>query len=259
MSEDLLTVLQRREIAEILADFGLNDKEQRAYLALLPLGRTALAPLARAAGLPLTTAQSVMGRLVDRGLVRPSQRKTRRDYEALDPVVLRRLLERQAEEAAEAIPLLQRLRAAQGAAPKVRVYWRERVADVFHRALQARSKLVYEIVSAADIQEYFGEKFHFTRRRLKGGVRLRSLRVEATEIKKYSAAAHVRELREAKFLPRELAFRASVMFWDDTVAFFSSSDERLAWTVESPAVREMWRQLFDLLWSVSRKMETAAN
>jgi len=85
-------------------------------------------------------------------------------------------------------------------------------------------------------------------------VRLRSLRVERREIKKYAPEIDARELREAKFLPRELTFRASIMIWDDTVAFFTPKDEGLAWTVRSSALAETLRQLFDLLWSVSRKM-----
>ena len=131
------------------------------------------------------------------------------------------------------------------------------MTDVFHQALAAKNKSLLEIVSAKDLQEILGEKFHFTRRRLKVGLRLRSLRVERHEIKKYSKETHMRELREAKFLPRELSFKASLMCWDDTVAFFSAKDEGLAWTVESRSIAETVRQLFDLLWSVSRTMETA--
>ncbi len=131
------------------------------------------------------------------------------------------------------------------------------VKGLFHEALASKEKPVYEIVAAKDLQEILGEKFHFTRRRLKAGVKLRSLRVEKREIKKYSSATHARELREAKFLPREMTFRCSILFWDDMTAFFAPKDEGLAWVVQSRAVAEMMRQTFELLWSVSRTMETA--
>lgn len=241
----------------MLSRFGLNGKEQAAYLALLPLGRTSLTPIAHAAGLPVTTAQSIMARLAEAGLVAVAKRGSRNVYEAHDPVILRRLLERQIEEAAGIIPHLQKLRSDERRPARIRVYERERMTDVFHLALAAKRKPLLEIVSAKDLQEILGEKFHFTRRRLKVGLPLRSLRVEKYEIKKYSKATHARELREAKFLPRELAFKASLMCWDDTVAFFSSKDEGLAWTVESRSIAETVRQLFDLLWSVGRTMETA--
>lgn len=252
-----LTNARRKEISEVLARFGLNEKEQAVYLALLPLGRTTLTPIARSAGLPVTTVQSIMARLVEAGLVSTAKRKSRHLYEADDPVVLRRLLERQAEEAAGVVPFLQKLRAEEGGAAKIRVYERERMTDIFHQALSSKEKMIHEIVAAKDLQEILGEKFHFTRRRVKAHVELRSLRVEKREIKRYGQESHVRELREAKFLPREMTFRCSIMFWDDTVAFFTPKDEGLAWVVQSKALSETMRQTFELLWSVGRRMESA--
>ena len=139
---------------------------------------------------------------------------------------------------------------------EIQVYFRERMTDIFHQALTSKNKLVYEIVAAKDIQDILGEKFHFTKRRVATNVHLQSLRVESREIKKYMAATHARELREAKFLPRELTFQCSIMFWDDTIAFFTTKEEGLAWTVQSSSLRETFQQIFTLLWSVSRKMET---
>ena len=130
------------------------------------------------------------------------------------------------------------------------------MTDIFHEALACKSKHVFEIVSAKDFQEIIGERFHFSRQRIKAGVHLKSLRVQATEIKKYSKKTHERELREAKFLSPELTFRCSLMFWDETVAFFTTKDEGLAWTVQSKTLVETYKQIFDLLWSIGRKMET---
>lgn len=252
-----LTAPQRKEIDEVLADFGLKDKERCTYVALLPLGRVPLMPAARAAGLKPTTAQSVLARLAEKGLVTLTARGARHTFEAAEPAALRRLLERRQEEVASIIPLLKSLRAEPPSAAKVQVHYRDRMIEPFHLALAAKSKQVLEIVAARDLQQILGERFHFTRRRVKAGVRLRSLRVESREIKKYSAATHARELREAKFLPRELSFRSSIMCWDDTVAFFTTKDEGVVVTMTSPSTADAVRQLFDLLWSVSRKMETA--
>lgn len=245
------------EINEILERFGLRDAERRAYLALLAAGPSTLSPLARATGLPLTTVQSVAARLVETGIVNVTKRKSRNVYEADDPAVLRRILLRQAEEVAGIIPALQGLRSGPAASPRIRVYHRERATDIFHTALKSKDKLVWEIVSARDIQDVLGEKFHFTRRRVAAGVRLNSLRVEKSEIKRYGKTSHARELREARFLPRELDFRCSILFWDDTVAFFTTKAEGLAWTVESRTLRETVEQIFKLLWSVSRPMDTS--
>src|SRR3989339_1201850 len=250
------TSLEKKEVQEVLNHFGLRDSDQDVYLALLSLGETTLSPLAAKTSLPLTTVQSILKRLVERGIVRATKHKSRHVYEADEPSVLRRILETQIEEIGAIVPFLQRLKTTSTEPPKVRVYYRDRISDVLHDALKCKSKLVYEVVSAKEFQEVLGEKFHFTRRRMKAGVRLKSLRVEMEEIKKYSQTTHVRELREAKFLPRECTFQSSLLFWDDTVAFFTTKGEGIALVIESKTLREMIFQIFDLLWSVSRRMET---
>jgi sugar-specific transcriptional regulator TrmB len=252
-----LTAARKKEIAEVLSRFGLDAKQQAVYLALLPMGTTTLRPLAQTAGLQLTTAQSVVARLAESGLINVTKRGGRSAYEARDPDALIHLLEQQLEEVSGIIPTLRKLKSAESAPAALRVFWRERRTDVFHEALTAKDKTLLEIVAARDAQDILGEKFHFTRRRVAAKVQLRSLRVESQEIKKYSRAAHARELREAKFLPRELNFRCSVLIWDDTVAFFTAEREKLAWTVRSASLAEMYRQLFAVLWDISRKMETA--
>lgn len=213
--------------------------------------------VARAAAVPPTTAQSILARLAREGLVQVTKRRSRNVYEAYDPSVLKKILQERLEDVGGIIPILKKLQGESGSTVRVRVYFRERMTDIFRQALGAKSKTIYEIVSAADLQEILGEKFHFTRRRLERGIRLKSLRVEAHEMKRYSRRTHVTELREAKFLPREFSFRANIFFWDNTVAVFGARDEALAFTIESPSVCACFRQLFDLLWSVSRPMENA--
>jgi len=247
----------KQEIAEVLTGLGLNEKDQRVYLALLQIGQTTVTPLARAERLPATTVQSVLERLVDRGMVRVAKRKSRSVFEAEDPIVFRRLIERQVNEVTAVIPFLEKMKAEPSVSPKIRVYYRERATDIFREALKSKNKTVHEIVSAGPLQHVLGEKFHFTRRRVKLSVRLKSLRVEAHEIKKYNKTIDQKELRESKFLPRELTFKGNILFWDNTVAFFTTKDEGLSWTVESKTLRETFEQLFDLLWSVSRQIDAS--
>ena len=257
MEVSKLNKLQQKEITEVLSRFGLSQKDQQIHLALLQSGKITITPLSRLVNQPVTTVQSAIGRLVDKGIVDVTKQKSRHVYEAHDPSILKKIIERQAQDVASIIPFLNTLKTETTISPKIRVYYRDRVTDIFHEALKCEERLVYEIVSAKDFQEIIGERFHFTRRRLKNNVRLKSLRVQETEIKKYSKKTHERELREAKFLPSELTFRCSIMFWDNTVAFFTTKEEGLAWTVESKTLVETMKQMFGLMWSVGRKMETA--
>jgi len=254
----MLTKLEEQEIAEVLEQFGLNGKDRSVYFSLLALGRSSITPISKSARLPLTTVQSVLARLEKTGILDVTMHGSRHVYEAKDPQVFKKILERETEEIAGIIPLLKKMRSDRGASSRIKIFYRERIADIFHEALKSENKLVYEIVSARELQEILGEKFHFTKRRVQERIRLKSLRVEKNEIKKYSRSVHEKELREAKFLPRELSFRSSMMFWDDKVAFFTTKEEGIAWIVESKVLSETMKQIFELLWSVSRRMETIA-
>ncbi len=251
-----LSPLEQKEITEVLTSFGFNPKDQDVYMALLAQGQTTLTPLAKVLGIPVSTVQSSINRLVDRGVVEVSKQKSRSLYEASDPDVFRVILKEQASGVAGILPLLEKLKTETHTTPKLRVYQRDRVAEIFNASLECRSGVVYEIVSADDFQHIIGEKYHYSRRRVKAGVQLKSLRVRSHEIKKYSLATHKRELREARFLPSELTFRTSISFWDNTVAFFTTKGEGIHWTIESKTLREMVEQIFELLWSVSGRMET---
>lgn len=256
MNFESLTKLEQQEVVEILEQFDLNEKDRKVYFALLKIGKTTITPVSKVVQFPVTTVQSVLVRLEKKGLLQVTTQKTRHIYEAHDPIVFKKLIERKLQDINGILPILNKLKSEDSAKTKFRLYRQERMSDIFHEALEAKSKIVYEIVSARDIQEILGEKFHFTKRRVKNGVKLKSLRVEVNEIKKYNQKVNERELREAKFLPRELTFRSSIMFWDNTVAFFTTKEEALAWTIESSSFIETITQIFDLLWSVSRKMDT---
>ena len=253
-----LTNLENKEILETLTEFGLGENEILVYLELLKKGKSTLTPISNELDLPITTIQSILIRLNDQGLIMSSKNKSRTVYEAYDPSIIKTILKRKLDDINTVLPLLRKMKNVEDEHlhSNVKVYHRDRVRDVFHQALNCESKLVYEIVSAKDFQEIIGEKFHFSRRRVKDGVRLKSLRVRAHEIKKYSKRTHADELREAKFLPHELDFLGSMMIWDNSVAFFTSKKEGIAIVIESKVLRDMFLQVFELLWSISGAMET---
>ena len=244
----------QKEIREILNSFGITNNEQVVYLGLLELGTSTVTPLARFVDLPTTTTASIAERLYVAGFATVTKRRSRHVYTATEPKEIKKIFEKRLNEIKEITPLLETLQASYTTEAKIRVYYRERMADIFNAAAKPKNKLVYEIVAARDFQEIIGEKLHFSRRRVEYGTRLKSLRVEAREIKKYSTDSNRRELREAKFLPRELTFKASFMWWDQTAAIFTTKSEGTAVVIESPVLTESLTQLFNLLWSVSRSM-----
>lgn len=244
--------LEQQEINEVLESFKLRPNEREVYLALLQMGPSTVTPLARSVRLPVTTTQSILKRLFDMSIIKISSSKTRQIYEAEDPIIFKKLLERQIEDFGNVIPLLKQMQTDKDSETKIEIYTHQRMADIFYKALSCKEKVMYEIMSPKDFQEILGEKFHLTKRRVDRGIYLKTLRVENFEIKKYTKESHKEKLREVKFLPREFTFQSSIVFWDDSIALFSSRTESLACVITSKSIREMFGQLFDMLWSVSR-------
>ena len=252
------TQKQKQEITEVLSGFGFNPKDEHVYLALLEIGSTTLTPLSRKLSLPVTTIQSTMQRLVKKGVVDVTKNKSRSIFTAHHPDVFKTLLTEQAKSVAGILPLLASLKTETLEQARIKIFERERVTDILNESLNAKSKTIYEIVSAKEFQHVIGEKFHYSKRRVQRNIKLKSLRVRSHEIKQYSTATHAKELREARFLPADLSFQASILFWDDTIAIFSTKSEGAHVLITSKTIREMIQQIFELLWSVSGKMETLA-
>lgn len=247
-----ISVKEQKELEEVLGSLGLKTNEQNVYLMMLSLGPNTISPLSKGVGLPLTTTQSIVHRLVDKGVVGFTKNKSRHIFYAEDPSAFRQIIREQERGLSNIVPILKKISSDKGGSQKIKIYNGDNVRKIFNEALGCKSKVVYEIVSPKDIQDILGEKLHFSRRRVLSGVRLKSLRVAKYEIKKYNKIVNAKELREAKFLPAELSFESSFMFWDDTVAFFTTKSGGLAWTVESKTMQKTFQQIFDLLWNISR-------
>jgi sugar-specific transcriptional regulator TrmB len=249
-----LTNNELQEIFEVLESIGIKPSEQQVYITLIQLGPSTISPISKATELPLTTVQSVLQRLCDKRLVSFSKNKSRHVYKAEHVSVLKQLVQDQERGINNIIPLLKKLTASFDSSQNVKIFTGKNIQNIFHEALKAKSKIIYEIVSAKDIQDLLGEKFHFSKRRIEKKVHLKSLRVQAHEIKKYSQEINTKELREVHFLPKELDFHSSFMMWDNTVAFFTTRSDGFAWTVENETNRATFKALFDFLWKISKNL-----
>ena len=197
-----------------------------------------------------------MKRLTKKGLVKLSKRKSRHIYQAHDPSVFKDLLKEQAIALSGILPLLETMQSDAHVQTNIRVFERERVTEILNESLKNQNKLVYEIVSAKPFQELIGETYHYTKRRVREHIQLKSLRVRSKEIKNYNAKIHQTEMREARFLPSEFTFEANILMWDDTIALLSTQSEGAHVLITSQSLHTMFQQLFEMLWSVSGKMET---
>ncbi len=86
------------DIEDILKNLGLNDKEVRIYLALLPIGSSTASILGKRTGIVRSTAQYTCQQLQKKGLITSVQKRNSLIYTANPPEKLLSLLEVQKKE-----------------------------------------------------------------------------------------------------------------------------------------------------------------
>ena len=82
-----------------------------------------------------TTVQSILDRLEKRGLVNVTTRRSRHVYHPNDPSVLKKILEQRIKDLGNIMPLLKKIKADESVDAKIKIYYRERMAEIFHEAL----------------------------------------------------------------------------------------------------------------------------
>jgi len=242
-----ITKPQQKEIQEVLNKIGFNNKEIDTYIQVLNLGSCALTTLSVTLNMPNSTVQSILQRLYKQGLINITNRRGRKIYNSLEPKILKKMLQSRLKEIDNIIPLLNDI--ANKNNTQVNVYYHEHMADIFHQALECKEKNIYEIASTSELEKILGKRFNFTKRRVHRGIKLISLRTKTKNIK-----IDKKELVKIRLLPQSLNFESNIMFWDNTVAFFGSKQEGIAWVAKSETMVKTQKQLFDLLWKISNKI-----
>lgn len=116
---------------------GFDDRQAKAYLALLELGEGTLAELVKRSKIKRTTLYDIVRSLRDRGLVSTAKRGERTTYIAEDPRTLDERLQEQRVVLADALPELLSLANALNKKPRILYYeGAEGIKEVYRNTLE---------------------------------------------------------------------------------------------------------------------------
>lgn len=245
------------KLEQILKDFGLGPKKSSVYLAALQVGSGTAQEIARKAGIPRTTAHEILQSLKLAGLVNFSTRGRTQIYTAEKPTKLRQILLDRQSKLERAMPELLSLYKSDGARPSVRVYeGAEGVKTVFEDTLTASNKKLYGILSMEDLYDVPGKRYmdDYVRRRISAGIQLHVLRSQVKEIEE-TWPTSAEELRQMRYTPKGYVFPMTVYLYDQKVALIGAEREQFGMIVESNDFYLTIKQLFDIMWEVSRAVK----
>ncbi len=241
-------------IEKTLEEFGLEKSKGAVYLAALAVGTGSAQDIARKAGLPRTTAHEVLQNLVALGLVSFVTKGRSRTYTAEHPEKLKKLLQEKERKLDMVLPELASMLNVKGVRPRVHFYEGDAgVRTVFEDTLTVKSKLLLGILSMADLYKVPGKKFmdNYVRERVGAGIRLHVIRSEAKEVEE-TWPTSTKENREMHYASKELVFPMTMYLYDNKVGLIGTEKENFGMIIESPEFYQTQRNLFDVLWQVTR-------
>jgi sugar-specific transcriptional regulator TrmB len=242
----------------VLEELGLKKNKAKVYLASLELGAASGADIAHRARLPRTTTLEILEFLTSQGLLGYVNEGRTRIYSAEPPEKLRTLLKEKERALQSVLPELRSRVHTRGARPRVQMFdGVEGVKTVFEDTLTTSSKQLDGILSMQDLYKTPGKQYmdDYVKRRIGAGIRLRVIRSQMKEVEETWPTSQV-EARELRYGPAEYLFPMTMYFYDRKVGIIGTERESFGMIIESEEFFQTQKNLFELLWDVSRISQT---
>lgn len=243
-----------------LEAFGLDKKESMIYLAGLQLGPSTVLELSRQTHFPRTTIYPILEKLCERGVFRTGKAIKKSVYTAEDPGVLDRKLKERQSTFSQIASDLGVIREMYSGTPTMTFYeGTEGFKKMWKRLYRSGVTDYRMITTGIGMLEYVKEPYLLNgiiAERLEKGIRSFQLIPETSETKKIVQRDSL-ELRESRFLPKDVSLPATIIVFGNEVAFITTRKENAMILVASGDVAVTCRTLFDLLWQLAKIPESS--
>ncbi len=240
-----------------LLSTGLDEQRARLYLAALSAGSASAKELADNLGMKRTAVYDNLEHLKDKGFVQVVQEGKRKIFVALHPKELLKKIESQKEQLKDLLPDFLSIYADKSKTPFVQMFTgkfaaREVYEDILRSVKDEYIYLSPPQLTAKMIEIRYMKKW--IERRVKKGIRSRSLRVRGKDVPNISEYnLQEKYLREIKYLPSNIDLKASIYVYGNNIGVISTVGEGVAFIIYSPDLAFSLRAVFEFLWQVGMR------
>jgi len=245
---------------EVLENIGFSAKEISVYSALVELGPQPVSVIARKAKLNRSTAYVVLESLLKRGVISKFTRSDIQHFAATNPESLldyvdraKQNLERQHETIKDILPHIKAMSNPYTLKPRVRYFeGPEGVKQTMEDTLTAKSEILcYSALDkwlAGPLERYIRD--YGVRRINEKKITLKSLVYDTPIARKYLDKDYPRKLSKMRWIPKDLVIVDNeINIYDDKVVIVSlSPEEMFGVIIESKAIAETQKQIFEMAW-----------
>lgn len=239
---------------QLLEKLGLNSKEAEIYLSLLSSGPASIRQIATETEINRGTVYEALKKLMKRGLICRSESKSRKQFIAEDPDMLkhlfrdeRRKLVTLRKELIKSLPVLQGMKFQSSHRPTIRIYegtagTRFILEDVL-KTMAGEGEKEYYVYSSADIRKYLYKDFtSFYDRRIAAKIKTKAIAI--------GAGGELHGLDERRWLTKNNASPTYVIIYGDKVAMISLGERKapISILIEDEALAQTQKMIFESLW-----------
>lgn len=240
-------------IAKFLESIGLDEKNQKVYLALLKLADAPVSLVAKKSGLPRTTAYHQLGKLIKLGLVSSYRHQSVKRFVAENPNKIKGVLESKLVQLEKYLPELQDIGFEKRQKTSLRLFEGvEGRKQMIEEELNCKEKLVRSIGYVRDLRKVQGGGLGFSKRRIAKKVFSKCLRPSDDEFDKGWLDAQNKELREVRLLPNGVKLSGMILIFDNKISIITpEQEEGIGFIIESNGLSQSLKSIFDCLWNIS--------
>lgn len=250
--------IENKDLLKRLEDFGLNEKEARVYVALLPYRDIGSSKLIRATGLHGQFVYDALEKLQEKGLARHVIQNGRKKFSAQSPNRLLSLIEEK-RLAAQSITKELQNRFAGKHEQDFEVYQGEEAFIAHQMDLLRRQPEGHElVVFATQTEKYmftmdkYGMSDDYEKLRIEKKISVRYIGAEAQRTRLVDMDKN-RPLWTCRILPKQATGTMSLDIWANNITIITYSDPMLSFTLTSKEVANGYREFFEAVWALSHK------
>lgn len=233
------------ELANILQNIGLSDKEAKIYLTLLELKESLPSVIARKSAVKRPTTYVILDELQKKGLVSHVKKGKFLYFRALHPNTLLEDQHNKYEALGKAVPELLKLHEKYSATPQMSVFeGEEGLIKIMEDTLTTKTELLCwadASLAVGSLKEYYP---NYIAKKVKRGIWLRGIFCR-DEVALNLQQRGKEELREVYLIPKEkFPFKNEINIYDDKVAIISHQDQ-IGVIIQNKNIADTQRAIFE--------------
>lgn len=237
---------------EILMTIGLSKPEAIVYISSLKLGSSAASAIAKEAVLKRTTVYPILKSLAKKGFMAVTFKGKERHYYAQRPQKLADYYEKQLANFTSFIPSLNQLEKKHAQNIGLRfIETTEELKRFYEEILIDYKNKEYCIIGSAGGWEGINPDFFIQYRKDRAKAKIKT-RLILTEDSKNISPEDNKLLRTVKFLPKPYTFKSTIDIYKDKILIVSPELTSLAVVIEIPAMTDVFKSIFEMLWEINK-------